>query len=476
MSGMSPLGAMPALAIALAMPCGQVLAADAPRFSHEAALIVERPAAFVELELPLAVLAASKRGDLADLRLEDAQGRPLPFAWLPPRRSAAEPRERLAAATLYAWPRAAQPDALPESVKVVTRGARIEVRSGPLRGGVPLAGWLIDLGERDKDDPRPSAIQLDWPASAVPFTAAYGLSSSDDLRHWRNAGGGHLLALAAPAGGAPLTQSRMPLPADAGRFVRLSWLDATGVAPTLSAAHGVQPQPAAPAEDPPLRLELKPVPASQAASGAGKGNDAAESARAARSVVVDLGAVLELRRLSISLVGGSRVVPLAVQWRQASDQAWSPAAQTVAYRLERPGGAVDVPPALELAGRARQLRLVPDERAGSLIDAVAGVVVEAGQPRLVFVAQGPPPYRLRIGDAQAAGAALAVAQLVPGLEQERGRLGRAVAGALQADVQAQAAEASQRQWARWRPVALWAVLIGGVAGLGAMVWRLARGR
>ena len=70
--------------------------------------------------------------------------------------------------------------------------------------------------------------------------------------------------------------------------------------------------------------------------------------------------------------------------------------------------------------------------------------------------------------------ALPVSAVVPQLDSERARFGRATLGAFTVDeAAARVAEQASRQ-ARLRPWLLWGVLIVGVAGLGALVWRLAR--
>ena len=63
---------------------------------------------------------------------------------------------------------------------------------------------------------------------------------------------------------------------------------------------------------------------------------------------------------------------------------------------------------------------------------------------------------------------------MPQLDSERPRFGHATLGEFSVDQAAQqAAEQALRQ-ARVRPWLLWGVLLVGVAGLGALVWRLAR--
>ena len=117
---------------------------------------------------------------------------------------------------------------------------------------------------------------------------------------------------------------------------------------------------------------------------------------------------------------------------------------------------------------------MPDERAAPLPAATTRLVVQARLASVVYAAQGPSPHALLAGGAKVAAGALPVATLVPALDEERPRFGRATLGAWQAVPEAvQKAEAEQRQ-AALRPWLLWAVLLGGVALLALLVWRLVR--
>ena len=102
--------------------------------------------------------------------------------------------------------------------------------------------------------------------------------------------------------------------------------------------------------------------------------------------------------------------------------------------------------------------------------------VRAALASLVFGAQGTPPYTLWAGDATAASSALPVTRLVPALDDERERFGRATLGPWQEAPEVAQAAKAQAQWLALRPWLLWATLLLGVAGLGAMVWKLARAR
>ncbi len=100
--------------------------------------------------------------------------------------------------------------------------------------------------------------------------------------------------------------------------------------------------------------------------------------------------------------------------------------------------------------------------------------MQAPLARIVFAAQGQAPYALRAGAAKASASALPVATLVPALEDERARFGRAALGDWSEVAAVARAAERQTRLAALRPWLLWAVLLAGVAGLGFMVWRLTR--
>jgi hypothetical protein len=152
----------------------------------------------------------------------------------------------------------------------------------------------------------------------------------------------------------------------------------------------------------------------------------------------------------------------------------------VAYRIERPAaqGGTSLSPPLPLNVSTRYLRLVPDERAPAIDSERTSAVARVQLASVVFAAQGTPPYRLQVGappKAPLKDGALPLATLVPQLDAERARFGRAELGAFTEVAKVAQQVARDEQLAAWRPKLLWAVLLAGVAGIGFMVWRLARG-
>lgn len=460
------------LAAALLSVLAQPGAAQEPARRHSAPITVVQSAPFVQLALPASTYAHSLGDALEDLRVVDARGDRVPFALLAPRPSESQDLKQQRPATIYALPRKpAAGQAWASPVEVVVQGDRISVRrlGGGTTAGAAVAampgsaGWLIDMGERRRDEPAPQSLLMAWSGPAE-FSAAYDLETSNDLRSWRAGSSGQLLALASAAG--PLTQPSVMLPAAAGRFVRLLWRD-PATAPAVSGAMRVSVQPRSVVLDAPTQWQVASSPAP-----AGK---AAPDLLAPRSLHFDLGGAVPVVQIELQWASGTRVAPVRVQGRNSADEPWRDMVQGVFYRLER-GDTVSQSPPVALSARLRYLRFVPDERAAALPAEQTKLVVQAQLARLVYAVQGQAPYALQAGAAQAKAGALPVATLVPALDEERARFGQASLGAWAEVPEVARQAAAQERMARWRPWLLWAVLVAGVAGLGSMVWRLARAR
>jgi hypothetical protein len=483
-----------ALMLLTSLAVAGVDAAEEAAFRYRAPIEVERSAPFIELALAPDAYARSAQPGLRDLRIVDARGARVPHALLGAR-SELRASEQSQPAMLYPLP--ARPDASgtwQAPVEVVVDGDRVRVRrgagaaadataagtgsaaaaataiaSGSGAGATAVAapggslspgGWIVDLGERKPEDPVPRWLRLRWSGPAE-FTAGFRFETSDDLRIWRGGGTGQVMALASPAG--PLTQPSIALPPSPGRFVRLLWSEPRG-APVLTGADVVTTAHDRVAIDAPDEIVLAPV--------AAPADRATLAAPAADALYFDLGGVLPALRVGLRFARGTHVAPVRLQGRDQADDAWRDLAQGVFYRLER-AGEVATAPLLTVDRSVRFVRVVPDPRAAALDGAGTQLVVQAQLERLVFAAQGEPPYALLAGAAQAPAGALPVATLVPDLANERARFGLARLGAwIENEAVARRLQAERRA-AQWRPWLLWTVLLFGIAGLGFMVWRLA---
>jgi Protein of unknown function (DUF3999) len=442
-------------------------------YRFDAPIEIQRSAPFVRLALPASAYAHSEQAELRDLRIVDAAGERVPFALLAPRAARSEAQEQLRDAAIYALPQrpaSGKPWASP--LEVTVQGDRIDVRAA--RGVAPSAsaqrspGWLLDLGdagtrgESKPGDAVPRAVQLAWSGPAE-FSVGVEVEVSDDLRQWRRGTSGSLLALASAGG--PLTQPRVVLPQPSARFVRLVWSD-PAAAPRITGAKVVLDRASAITFDPPTELVVAPRPAVK--------NDDATDPSGKRALVFDLGGAVPLLSIELRLGPGTLVAPVRVQGRRRADQAWAELASTVFYRIERDGDVSTAPP-LALHTTQRFLRIVPDERSAALDAAQIKLAALAALPSLVFARQGREPFTLQAGSADAKPSALPITTLVPALEAERPRFGQAALGAWSESDTALRQLRSRERLAALRPWLLWAVLLAGVAGLGFMVWRLARG-
>ena len=459
-----------ALIVAWAASSVAIANATEPAFRHRAQIAIAQPAAFVQLPLPPSAYGRSEQAELRDLRIVDASGARVPFAVLQPRVAQTVQIDQLRDAAIYPLPpRPADGQAWAPPVEISMQGDRVNVkvrntRPTPVSSNAP--GWLVDTGERMVGTPPPRALRFVWPAGAD-FSAAFEFESSDDLRQWRAGGSGQLMALNSATG--PLTQPALELPPTTGRFVRLVWADAAA-APRISGAKIVAAQPQSVALDAPTELQFaaSAEPLTQAMPGT---VTPPRDELAQRALHFDLGGNLPLSAIDLQWAAGTRVAPVRVQGRSRLDQRWQPLADAVFYRLER-GGRVSRSPPIALQASARYLRFVPDERSAALDPGATRLVVRAPLASLVFATQGQEPFTLLAGSGDAPAGALPVGTLVPGLDEERRRFGRAALGEWrEVAAVAQRAERQQRE-AALRPWLLWAVLLAGVGGLGFMVWRL----
>lgn len=444
--------------------------AEDPGYRYRAPISVTAPAAFVQLPLPASAYGRSLAANLQDLMLVDAKNERVPFAVLAPRAAEVRSTEQQRDATLYPLPARPAPDGRWASpIEVLVQGDRVSVKrlGGSLAGSAVLhsGGWLIDLGEKKPEQPAPQSLRMAW-SGPLEFSAPYRFETSDELRHWRSGGAGQLLAFHSEGG--DLTQANVTLPADTGRFVRLVWADATA-APAISGAKVIAATQRSVAIDAPTEL----VFTAQAAPAPVKAEKGETDEAARRALHLDLGGTLPLLQLDLRLPPGNRVAPVRVQGRNRENEAWRELGATVFYRLER-GSEVSQSPPLALNASARYLRLLPDARAAALEPAQTQWVLQAALASLVFVSQGTPPYALLAGAEKAAPTALAVSTLVPTLDTERTRFGRASLGDWSEVLEVARAAEQQQQRAALRPWLLWAVLLAGVAGLAFMVWRLTR--
>ncbi|MDM0004044.1 DUF3999 domain-containing protein [Variovorax sp. J22G73] len=448
------------------------------------------------LTLPLALYGRAAYTDLRDLRVHNAAGHAVPYAWL--RNEAAAPRTASRDVPIFALPgsSAASGDAALAFSLRADGSLVLETKNAAARTD-DAAQWLIDVSQvkgsllQARFDIAPDARGL----------FAFRLEASDDLRQWRPVGGEEQLVRLAH-GGQTIERLAVDLNNLRTRFLRLRWSDPKqGATLTAVGIDSVQEvEPVAPLEwSAALRPERCVTDYCDYVLPRGL---------PVQSLRIDLADINTLAQVGVSGLSDSVAAPAAAQQSVPRNPLYAlrhqqrrpvvrnagpdeaPLVDAVAYRLAQAGGEARSPLlALDGAVYAR-LRL---RTAGpiSVLGATPPSIAVGAVPRtLVFLAQGAAPFSLAWSatpQANAAspvegsvpGAPLALSTLIPGYAADKpvvadgasvalpvaavNAAAAAVAAAVQAPVPTQVAS---RKW--W----LWGALGVGLLLLAGMAWSL----
>lgn len=427
----------------------------------------------VRVPLGLALLSQLRSQRRDDLRVFNAAGESVAFAW------AGAPTAAPGAAAKVGLPKFRWPEAPAASASQADADVRIELAGdgrvlrverrgvasprGTETGAAPVR-WLLDLAPVGEQ--RPTALHLDLPPTpAEGVVAAAQVEASADARRWRSVGEATVLWVRDAASGLIVDQRRIPLdPLERSeRYLRLK------LSPGL-AVERVE------AELPPAQA---PTPLASERFRLQRDGD--------RHWTLDTGAVLPVQRLQVHVGQDNAVLPLAVSHRlraqtpagRVADRSdpWSFAFAYTAYRLRRDGTVVASPPIDVDAGPAREWRFVLDERV-SPPDAALEATLWWPEPQLIVAARGPAPFRLALGREGARAAAVDRAVLIPGYRDgDEFALPLVAAGPVEVrpatpptwrERLAAAGPEARRRWL------LWLVLGLAVVVLAVLAWRLAR--
>lgn len=346
------------------------------------------------VRLPAAVYAGIERADLGDLRVLNAHGEPVPYAFLP-REPADKPPVQAAPAKLF--PLYGSEAQGVEGVKLdVVRGAggtviRLAESAGARPAGRKLLGYVADAGE----DKRPlEALALDWRAAAG-FNGTAKVEASDDLARWQT------LVTDAPIlelahGGERLERRRIELRGRKARYLRLSFARV----PQDFALRGVRVERRGDRAEPErewVRLE------------AGQDGTPGEYRfGAAGRYPAD--------RVRLHLPQVNTVSRVQVYSRDGDDQRWRHRASATVYRLQRDGATVSSPEIAVPPVADQEWRVTADPRGGGLGAGALGLELGWIPHEIVFAARGAGPFTLAFGERRVYPEALPIASVVPGYE------------------------------------------------------------
>ncbi|NWD21758.1 DUF3999 domain-containing protein [Pseudomonas yamanorum] len=445
------MGKLSVVLLGLCTTCSAWAQETPADFTTRVPLTVSGEGPWYRLELPLAVQLSARQADLSDVRVFNAAGEPQAYALA---RQSAQSTESRSLANVKWFPLYAAADSTETvpSVRVqsTSTGTLVQVQppSQLEAGEEVLRGWLLDASAIKA--PLQQLI-LDWTSERDGFQR-FSIEASDDLQHWRSWGEGQVARLS--FADERVEQHEVSLPGQSARYLRLLWKGQAAPALTSAQLESVN------AHSLPL-----PLVWSQPLSG---------SRLKAGEYSWQLPNALNVERLRIDLSQPNSLAPVTLSGRRESNQAWQPLSSGLLYRLTQNGQDV-LQNELQLPGQAvAQLKLDVDERGGGLGMEAPALSFAVRATQLVFLARGEPPFTLALGNPSVKGANLPLSTLIPDYSAERlAGLGQAkVAG--EAVVTSPAVVATVDTGPNWKKIGLWAVLLLGVAALGAMAYSLLR--
>jgi hypothetical protein len=305
-----------------------------------------------------------------------------------------------------------------------------------------------------------SALTFTLPSGARNYSARIAIEASDDLQRWEQLCEGTVSWLV-NSSGESVHKDRIEFGPSGARYARVSWLEGTPVQfAGVTADHSRQTAVAQQMET----LSLKPLPGSFE-------HDLVYRSPIAIPVQA-VGLEFATENVVLPVLIGTYVELPSKNLSQRTVRDFQPTIRTTFFQLKQNGE----------HRVSRDVAVEPTHLAEWVVR-FQGPLAE--QPRLrlgwnpssmVFVAGGKGPYTLAFGRDKAEPAAVDIRQVAPGFsDRELARLERATAGAVvqqKAEPSVDASASTPASAVHGRMLILWALLLGGVAVLSFMAWRL----
>lgn len=389
------------------------------------------------LSLPGEVYRLAAFADLRDLRVHDANGEAMPFAFRP----VAAPVAQLIDLPLYALPAEREGSGDSQlSLRSSSDGSiHLELARNAPAGSAAVSQYLLDRGA----EPRLplNALQLDWQGSDANLLLTLQLEQSDDLQSWQPLAGPVTLAQLTN-GQQQLRQGRVAINPPQARYLRLALQTPLPPGLRLTRAQGEYPSQASPA-----LTALTPVAARRIKDG---------------GFEFDLGGAYPLRSLQFSYAGPRLLLPATLLSRPHGNVPWQRHSSQVIYKLNVPM------PSVNVDSSDRFWKLLPDPRVAAPVASALRLQAWYQPASIVFLAQGQAPYHLVFGESFAERGDLAYATLMPPVAAATLSTASS-AGPVQAQASSLLPALGPESW---RKLGLWLILLVGVGLMGAMAWRL----
>lgn len=412
--------------------------------------IDDSAASSFSMPVPSAVYAASRRGDLGDIRVFNGAGDPVPFSLYTPRVAVRLP-PKLRQVSWFPLPLAsAGSSGNATGVAISADGSLRATAAPPPRTQHDVD--LIDLG-RGARTAQVGALVVHLRDDN--FQGRVTVEASDDLHHWQPAGDAQLLKV--NYNGSTLSQSRIELNGPHVRYLRLHWLDGAPYVDSID-----------------MEIQATSTGSTQAADSQREWLEGipARAGLKPGEYFFTTGGSYPVDRLRLTLPQPNTVAAAMVYSRSALDAPWREVASATLFRLHN--GTVEQSNApLELkADTDHQWRVVVDTRSGGLGNGSLTAAAGWRPATLTFMAQGKPPFTLAVGRAEAVSVSVGRDALPVGASSAIG-VARLVTRS--ADSQPVIVQVTAGSSDTSRGYLLWAALLLAVGSLGAIGWWMARG-
>lgn len=431
-----------------------IAAAAAPKraeFAYAMRLDADGRQPAYQLALPLHVYQNTTSLELADLRVLNGAGQPVPFAL-------SEPATRGSAAVqadlgVPLFPLLANQGSGVDSVRIAVRhdGDSIEVQNaGAAPGTQVMVGYLLDTRALSTAI---VALSPNWDASEPDFSLTVNADASDDLQHWRPVASATLAHL--HFNSQRFLQRRIELPPTLSRYWRLSWSPGQS-GPRLSG------------------VTVTPAPVQSEAARSDLLVRTVADAHAPGNFTVDLGAHLPVDHVNLKLPELNTALTATLYSRADRERPWDRVAAFSPYRLRAADGSELVNAALAIARNTDRYWRVEVPAGASFGGSAPQLEVQWVPHTLSFLPRGAPPFELVYGRPDTTAIAQSAPTMLAGLTVN-GVLPRLSATGLQqpqpvAGPRVLAAAGSKG----WKQGLLWGALLLGAAALLAMAWQLLR--
>lgn len=448
--------AMVALSALIGLPCG-FAAGDVPQqadYAYAFPVRIEQPAEYLALEIPLELYRSVSDPTLRDLGVYNADGQAVPrmVKRIDERVQQVEHETPLGMVPLYG-----ELEPSLERLRLLMQrnaaGTTLQFDSempDPVDPQLQLRAVIVDVGNHEEPF---AALDFEWSARALGFIGRVIVEDGDDLADWRRLASGTLADLEFE--GTRIERDQVELPRETGDFLRITWQDMP-IDWRLESVTGIRRE-RGPDEEREW-LSLAPI----------------ERSEDGREYVFDIGGHPPIDRVNLSLPGANVVIRASVEFRHGPETAWRRAHEGLFYKVSRGGNEIDSTPARLGPVRAGQWKV---RIHSGRVDGEPRLQLGWRPERLLFLAQGEPPFTIAAGRAQ---------DRVEQFPQHRLLGDSAIFSMLERSGEAGAASVGQRREAAgamvmegartwtWRTVLVWIGLIAAVLFVGWLAWSLLR--